>query len=178
MVTDSFTSLIASLLSRMTNVEELQLYIFLIRFDSTYIDGIQLFVEFLIYMTQLNQFTFSIRTRVSSFKDLLELSRNEDIQSSFIGKYDQHVASYVQTNSMKTEGKCHIYTVPYEFEYFYEHDNSFQRDMFRKVRYLTMNDRIAFEHKLFQLISEEVPFLESYIYQILIQCKTSNIYLL
>jgi hypothetical protein len=144
----------------MINVEELQLYVFVIRCDSTYIDGIQLFDEFLIYMTQLNKFTFSIKTKVFSFRDLLELPTNEDIQCSFIERYDQQVASYVQTDPMKTEGKCHIYTVPYEFEYFYDLDNSFQCGMFRKVRYLTMKDRIAFEHKLFQLISEEFPFLE------------------
>jgi hypothetical protein len=145
----------------MINLEELQLYVFVIRFDSTYIDGIQLFDEFLIYMTQLNKFTFSIKTRVSSiYRNLLELPTNEDIQRSFMGRYNQQVVSYVQNNSMKTEGKCHIYTFPYEFEYFYHLDNSFQRGMFHKVRYLTMYDRIAFEHKLFQIISEEFPFLE------------------
>ncbi len=86
--TYSFNSLIP-LLCRMINLEELQLYVFVIRFDSTYIDGIQLFDEFLIYMTQLNKFTFSIRTRVSSIRNLLELPTNEDIQRSFMGRYSK-----------------------------------------------------------------------------------------
>ena len=32
--------------------------------------------------------------------------------------------------------------------------------MFHKVRYLTMSDIIPFEHKFFQLISQDFPFLE------------------
>ncbi len=42
----------------MINLEELELYLSVERFDSTYIDGIQLYDQFLIYMTQLNKFTF------------------------------------------------------------------------------------------------------------------------
>ena len=46
----------------MINLEELKLYLLVIRFDSTYIDGIQLYDQFLIYMTQLKKFTFNIKT--------------------------------------------------------------------------------------------------------------------
>jgi hypothetical protein len=59
-----------------------------IRFDSIYIDGIQLYDQFLIYMTKLKKFTFYINTVVSSFRTRLELSTNEDI-----GRGYQKVAS-------------------------------------------------------------------------------------
>jgi hypothetical protein len=49
-----------------------------------------------------------------------------------------------------------MYSLSYEFEYFYDLDNYFQGGMFHKVRYLTMDDdSTAFEHKLFQLISQD-----------------------
>ena len=160
-VTDCFDSLIVPLLCRMINLQELQLYVFVKRFDSIFIDGIQLYDDFLIYLSQLSKFTFSIRTRVYNLSNEITLQTNEDIQRSFIGRYNEQVASYVQTDLMNTQGQCHIYTVPYEFEYFYDLDNYFQRGMFRKVRYLTMRDVFhAFEDQFFQLISEEFLLLE------------------
>ncbi len=59
-----------------------------IRFDSIYIDGIQLYDQFLIYMTKLKKFTFYINTVVSNFRARLELPTNEDI-----GRGYQKVAS-------------------------------------------------------------------------------------
>jgi hypothetical protein len=49
----------------MINLEELQLYLSVGRFDETYIDGNQLYDQFLIYMTQLRNFTFNIKTEVT-----------------------------------------------------------------------------------------------------------------
>jgi hypothetical protein len=143
----------------MINLEELKLYLRIKRLDSTYIDGVQLYDQILNYMTRLNKFTFSIDTKICNEDVTFELQSNEDIQRSFIGRGYQQVASYVHTISMNTEGKCHVYSLPYEFEYFHL-DNSFQGGMFHKVRYLTMDDTSPFEHKLFQLISQDFPFLE------------------
>ncbi len=96
---------------------------------------------------------------VSSFRAILELPTNEDIQRSFIGRGYQEVASYAQIYSPNTKGKCYMYLLPYEFEYFYDLANYFQGGMFHKVRYLTIDDDFtAFEHKLFQLISQDFSF--------------------
>ena len=162
--TYDYDNLIVPLLRRMINLEELKLYLSVIRFDSTYIDGIQLYDQILIYMPQLNKFTFNIKTNVINKNVKIDLPSNEDIQRSFIGRGYQQVGSYVHTNiNDMLNGKCHIYSLPYEFEYFFDLDNSFQGGMFHKVRQLTMNDIIPFEHKLFQLISQDFPFLE-YLY--------------
>jgi hypothetical protein len=146
----------------MINLEELKLYLPVIRFDSTYINGIQLYDQFLIHMTQLKKFTFSINTQVVNRNVRLKLPSNEDIQYSFIGRGYQQVASSlrVHTEPASTEGKCHIYSLPYDFEYFLNLDNSFQGGMFDKVRYLRMDDEHPFEDKLFELISQDFPFLE------------------
>jgi len=146
----------------MINLEELQLYLRVLRDDSTYIDGIQLYDQFLIYMTQLKKFTFNINTNVNTNNVLLELPSNEDIQCSFIerGRGYQQVASYVNTDSIDGEGTCHIYSLPYEFEHFHHLNNYFQGGIFHKVRCLTMSDIDPFEYKLFQLISQAFPFLE------------------
>jgi hypothetical protein len=144
----------------MINLEELKLNLSVERFDLTYIDGFQLYDQFLVYMTQLKKLTFCIKTDVCNIFLRVELPSNEYIQNSFIVRDYQQVSSYVHTNSMKTKGKCMIYSLPYEFDYFFNLDNSFQGGIFDKVRYLTMNDTISFEHQLFKLISEDFPFLE------------------
>jgi hypothetical protein len=47
----------------------------------------------------------------------------------------------------------HVYSLPYQFEYFLHLNNSFQGGMFDKVQYLLMTDGRPFEHNLFKLIS-------------------------
>jgi len=137
----------------MVNLEELRLYLSVHRFDSIYIDGIQLHDQFLICMTQLKKFTFNIKTVVFSITARVKLQSIEDIQRSFIGRGYQPVASYASLPSFSYDGQCHIYSLPYDFEYF-RLDNSFQGGVFDKVRRLTMADQIPFENKLFKLISE------------------------
>jgi hypothetical protein len=110
-------------------------------------------------MTQLKKFSFCINTTVFR-KVTAELPSNEDIQRSFIGRGYQQVSSYVHTDLMMTEGECLIYSLPYEFDYFFGLNNSFSSGIFHKVRYLKMSDTIPFEHQFFKLISQDFPFLE------------------
>jgi hypothetical protein len=144
----------------MINVEELKLYLLVERLDSTYINGIQMYDQILIYMPQLNKFTFSIKTRVINKNIKINLSSNEDIQHSFIGKIYGRVGSYVDCRSMGTEGRCHVYSLPYEFEYFIKLDTAFPGGMFSKVRYLMMTDVRPFQRELFKVISQDFPYLE------------------
>ncbi len=130
------------------------------RLDSTYIDGIQLYDQFLVHMTQLNKFTFSITTKVHNWNVAVELPSNEDVQRSFIGRCYQQVASYVHTNSTKTKGDCHIYSLPFDFDYFLYRGNSVQGGMFHKVRCLNMRDENPIEYNLIKLISQDFSFLQ------------------
>ncbi|CAF3983863.1 unnamed protein product [Rotaria sordida] len=94
-LTFNYDTLIVPLLCQMINLEELKLYLDVGRFNSTFIDGIQLYDQFLIHMTQLKKFTFYINTTVFKNKNnaRVELPSNEDIQHSFIGRGYQQVAS-------------------------------------------------------------------------------------
>ncbi|CAM4868756.1 unnamed protein product [Rotaria socialis] len=64
--TCSYESSIVPLLRRMSNLEELSLQISVRRLRSTYIDGYQLFNDFLKYLTKLNKFNFNIHSYIIS----------------------------------------------------------------------------------------------------------------
>jgi hypothetical protein len=146
---------------RMINLEELKLYLLIKVFDLNYIDGIQLYNELLCHLNILKKFTFNIQTLAHSYTTDINLSSNEDIQRSFIGKgiYKQ-IGSYININSNMIESKCHIYSLPYQFEYLLEINNSFPGGMFHTVRLLVISDIFPFEYKFFQLISHDIPFIE------------------
>ena len=158
-LTVDYDNWIVPLLCRMINLGQLQLQLLVFRLNSNYLDGIQLYEQFLIYMTQLTEFTFNIKTDVSVEDAIVGLQSNEDIQRSFIGRCFQQVFSDVNTNSRKTQGTCHIYSLPFAFDCLQDLDHSFQGGMFDQVRYVTMNDNRPFEYKMFQSISQGFPFL-------------------
>ena len=144
----------------MINLEKLQLCLRVVRWNSTYIDGNQLYDQFLYSMPKLKRFTFDIRTIVQNQNANIELLSNEQIQRSFVGKFYQQVFSYVNSNSSEFVGECHVYSVPYNFEYFFNVDNSFQGGRFEKVRQLRMKDSIGFTYDLFQRVAQDFPFLK------------------
>ncbi|CAF4887354.1 unnamed protein product [Rotaria socialis] len=162
--TSYYDDLVCPLLHRMINLEELKLYLFVRRFDSIYIDGIQLYDQILIYTPRLNKFTFSIKTRVVNKNIRINLSSNENIQRSFIGKKYGQVDSYVHTRSTETKGECHIDSFPYEFEYFHDLNISFPGGMFRKVRNLMMFAHVNYvEQFLLKKYTHLPNFLNLYI---------------
>ena len=144
----------------MGNLEELNLSLLVFRINSTFLDGIQLYDQFLISMPQLKKFTFNIKTMVCICDPEIILQSNEDVQNSFIRRGYEQVASYVHTNPMEIKRKCHIYSLPFDFDHFLELNTSFQGGIFPKVRYLKMFDSYPFEYKLIKLISKQFPFLQ------------------
>ncbi|CAF4073853.1 unnamed protein product [Rotaria sp. Silwood2] len=151
---------IIPLLRRMTNLEELMLFLIVLRKHSTFIDGILLHAQILIYMQRLNKFSFSIISDVLNMNIRIILPTNEDIRRSFMEKEYNQVDSYVHTRAMDSVGRCHIYSLPYQFENFLYLNNSFQGGKFDKVRCLEMNDSRPFEYDFFKRISEDFPFLK------------------
>ena len=143
----------------MINLEELNLNLSVGRYNSSFIDGIQLHEQVLIHLRQLNKFTFNISTRVRNDDATVYLQSNEDIQRSFIGKSYPQVVSYTEINSTKMEGNCHIHSLPFDFDCIFNLDNSFQGGTFHKVRYLKMNDTLPFEYKFLKRISQDFTFV-------------------
>jgi hypothetical protein len=151
---------IVPLLSGMINLEKLKLCLRVVRLNSNYIDGNQLYDQFLCSMPKLKRFTFDIKTKVQNQNANIELSSNEQIQRSFVGKFYQQVLSYVNSNSTKLMGECHVYSLPYDFEYLFNVNNSFQGDRFVKVQQLHMMDSVDFTYELFQRVAQDFPFLK------------------
>ncbi|CAF4978990.1 unnamed protein product [Rotaria sp. Silwood1] len=152
---------IIPLLYRMINLEELILSLSIIRVDLPYIDGTHLYDEIQMHMPRLNKLIFSINTAVTKNNININFPSKEDLQRSFIERGYQQVGVYVDSTETKDEGRCHIYSLPYQFENFLHLNNSFQGGMFNKVRYLTMTDGRPFEHELFKIISQDFPFLKT-----------------
>ncbi|CAF1149881.1 unnamed protein product [Adineta ricciae] len=144
----------------MINLEELNLCLQIARSNTTFIDGNQLYNQFLISMTKLKKFTFNINTFVHYRNVNVELQSNEEIQRSFTGRFYQEVFSHVKINPSERVGECHIYSLPYNFEYYFNVDNSFSGGRFEKVRQLRMYDPFGFTFELFHRISQDFPCLE------------------
>lgn len=145
----------------MINLEQLILFLSVLKDRSTYVNGIQLHDDILIYMPLLNKCTFNIDTVVScENQSVSSLPSNEDIQRSFIGRRYEQVGSYIQTDSRKGESRCHIYSLPYQFKTFFCRNNSFHGGMFHHVRSLAVIDFRPFERNFFKVISQSFPVLE------------------
>ncbi|CAF4147158.1 unnamed protein product [Adineta steineri] len=158
-----YDPVIVPLLSRMINLEKLKLCLRVVRLNSNYIDGNQLYDQFLCTMPKLKRFTFDIKTTVQNKNADIELLSNEQIQRSFVGKFSQQVFAYVNSNSTKLVGECHFYSLPYDFEYLFNVSNSLQGDRFVKVQQLRMMDSIDsidFTYELFQRVAQNFPFLK------------------
>ncbi|CAF1288753.1 unnamed protein product [Adineta steineri] len=168
-----FDEYIIPLLHRMINLEELILFLTVIRTDSTFIDGTELYDQVLVHMSQLNKFVFSINTSVFIENNEMDVPLSEDIQNSFIGRGYGQVGSYVHFEPRKPKNrvidfeeakaivKCHIYSLPYQFESFLHLNNSFQGGMFVNVQYLAMTDSFPFECEFFKIISDCFPFVKT-----------------
>ncbi|CAF1320264.1 unnamed protein product [Rotaria sordida] len=100
-----YDNLIIPLLQRMINLEELILFLSIIRTEKNYIDGIQLYDDILIYMPRLNKFIFNIDTNIVENNIEFALSSNEDIQRSFIRKEYGPVYSQVEIFSRKKKNQ-------------------------------------------------------------------------
>jgi len=151
---------VVPLLRRMLNLEELTLFLPVVRVESTYIDGKQLYDEVLMHMPQLKLFIFNIHTHILNSDIRVDLPSNNDIRNSFIERGYQQVDSFTDDKLTNNRGSCHVYSLPYQFTSFLYMTSSFQGGRFDKVRYLLMLDRRPFEHELFKIISRDFPFLQ------------------
>ncbi len=171
---DCYDELIITLLHRMINLEQLILFLHVLRDNFICVDGIQLYNDILMYMPRLNKFIFNINTGDEIEDDNnTDFSFNEEaIQRSFSRREFGQVGSYIHVDRIMGGARCHVYSLPYEFENFIYLSNAFhfQNGMFDKVRCLKMGDSRPFEHEFFKLISQNFPFLKQlYVYNLVPQ---------
>ncbi|CAF4622079.1 unnamed protein product [Rotaria socialis] len=92
----------------MSNLDELTLFLVVLKYDSTFIDGTQLYDQILVHMPLQNKFTFSINTWVcNKFVDITPPS-NDDIRRSFIERKYRQVGFYANDSPLKSAARCHI----------------------------------------------------------------------
>ena len=151
---------VVPLLRRMVKLEELALQLSVMRTESTYIDGNQLYDDVLCYMPRLKKFIFNIHTYIVNHHIRTDLPSNDAIRNSFIKRGFQSVDSYADDKLIDNTGNCHVYSLPYPFRDFLFMSSCFQGGKFDQVRKLLMFDRRPFEHKLFKIISQDFPYLQ------------------
>lgn len=167
-----YDEMILPLLRRMINLEELTLYLSIIRFHLKYVDGIQLHDDILRHMPRLNKFVFNIDTAVVKYASEFILPSHEDIQRGFLERGFVPIGSHVELflkekgdafghSPSKFYSRCQIFSLPYQFPLFSFLSNSFQSRTFDKVRTVVMMDIRPFEHEFFQLIAQSFPLLRS-----------------
>ncbi|CAF0769087.1 unnamed protein product [Adineta steineri] len=153
----TYDNRIIPLLHRMLNLEQLVLCL-TVRNRNGLIDGTHLQNEILIYMPFLKIFTFDIRTWNIINGSLPTLS-NDDIQQTFSNiRYRQIgcTVRYFLTNSVL----CHVFTLPFTFDYLQCLTNHFPNVSFNHVLYLSICDISPFEHEFFIRLSHAVPLLK------------------
>ncbi|CAF0890232.1 unnamed protein product [Adineta steineri] len=154
--TNQYDTRVLPLLRRMIKLEELTLNI--TNYErTTLIDGIQINNNILVHMPCLRKFTFHISTEVELHHITHHLS-NEDIQQTFtnIGYQQVSCILYYMVDSVT----CHIFSLPFAFDYLGYIGNAFPPVHFSCVRELTVDDETPFEHEFFIRIARFFPLLK------------------
>ncbi|CAF2981008.1 unnamed protein product [Rotaria sp. Silwood2] len=152
-----YNKTILPLLNRMSNLEELGLYL-TVYVNETFIDGNHLKKNIINRMPRLNQFRFSINS-IMCINNLIYFPSTEDIQQTFID-FPNEIISYVEYLSEFREGRCHIYSYPSLMSYYGDITNNFPGGLFEYVRAVSLCDDAPFEHEFFIQIQKSFPFLE------------------
>ncbi|CAF4690468.1 unnamed protein product, partial [Rotaria sp. Silwood2] len=141
----------------MLNLEELTLYLTIDR-RTTFIDGNHIYNEILIHMPQLHTFTFCFCTDIRTNPLVNHLSK-DDIQQTLINiKCQQKMECIV--NYLDLTGTCHIFSLPFMFDYLESIGNTFPSIIFNHVRRLWIHDEIPFNHEFFIRIAYSFPLLK------------------
>ncbi|CAM4837432.1 unnamed protein product [Rotaria magnacalcarata] len=156
--TYDYNETILPLLHRMSNLEQLHLYI-LVHVDKTFIDGNYLKRNIINCMPQLNQFKFHFNSFMCT-RNRLNLPSTKDIQRTFIDFPNNEIVSYVDYFPEVGETHCHIYSYPSSMEYYDNVTNNFPGGLFKYVRVVSLVDEHPFEHEFFLQIVQSFPFIE------------------
>ncbi|CAF4445531.1 unnamed protein product, partial [Rotaria sp. Silwood2] len=141
-----------------SNLERLDLYI-MFNCETTFIDGNYLKKNILNSMTKLNEFHFSITSRIYNVIKL-NLPSTKDIQRTFIHFQTKNIISYVDYFPESKKGLCHIYSYPSKMIYYSDITNQFPGGLYEYVRQVSLFDEKPFEHEFFLRIQKSFPLLE------------------
>ncbi|CAF3753336.1 unnamed protein product [Rotaria socialis] len=153
---DMFIESIPFLFRRMINLEELTLQLSVIM-GTVFIDGTHIYNNILIHLQQLRIFNFCICTDLRIDHLVHHLSKY-DIQRTFSNAIYQDVDCMVQYGCNRAT--CHVFSLPFIFDYIGYIGNTFPSITFIHVRRLFVCDLVPFEHEFFIRIASCFPLLE------------------
>ncbi|CAF1533373.1 unnamed protein product, partial [Rotaria sp. Silwood1] len=157
--TSHYDELILPLLYRMSNLEKLRLDL-TVNVQGTFIDGNNLKGNILNHMSQLNQFTFDIRSFMC-INNQMNLPSKEDIQRTFNDfQYTKIISCVDYFLEPYKHGQCHIYSYPFLMRCFEDITNNFPGGLYPYVRVVSLYDEYPFEHDFFIRIAQSFPFME------------------
>ncbi|CAF1236044.1 unnamed protein product [Rotaria sp. Silwood1] len=158
LATYDYNEAILPLLYRMSNLEELGLYL-TVYVDKTFIDGNHLKTKIIKQMPRLNQFTFFIRSVIHICNEM-SFPSTEDIQQTFIDFPFNKIISYVDNFGDRKRSQCYIYSYPFLMRYYTGITNNFPGGLFEHVCAVSLFDEQPFEHEFFLRIQKSFPFIE------------------
>ncbi|CAF3395200.1 unnamed protein product [Rotaria sp. Silwood1] len=142
LATSYYNALILPLLYRMSNLEQLGLYIE-VTINTAFIDGNHLKRDIINRMSRLKQFTFYIHSFMINCNQL-DFPSTEDIQRTFIDFPNNNIISYVDYFPEAKESQCHIYSYPSFMPYYYNITNNFPEEL-SVINYKSQNEKQSYE---------------------------------
>ncbi|CAF1346021.1 unnamed protein product [Rotaria sordida] len=89
----------------------------------------------------------------------MNLLSNKDIQKTFKNfKYNKIISCVLIIFQKEKIGQCHVYSYPYQLEYYDIITNNFLDGIFKCVRKILLFDEYPFEHEFIFQISKSFPF--------------------
>ncbi|CAF2802925.1 unnamed protein product [Rotaria sp. Silwood2] len=155
-ITNKYDELIVPLIRRMSNLEQLSLYL-QISHNRTFIDGNDLRKNIMDYLLHLKQFRCNIYSFIF-IDNAIDLPSNEDVQCNLGNNQIISYVSYFPKNKM---GLCNIcsYSSSKTIKYYYYITNNFPGGLFKYVQQILLYDEYPFEHEFFIRISESFPII-------------------
>jgi hypothetical protein len=142
----------------MSNLEKLNLYL-LIEGYQRLIDGNELKRNIVNHMPLLKEFAFDIRSSIRLSNEN-RLPSNEYIQYTLRKFQNNRIVFYTDSFSNAKIGKCHLYTCPYQLNYYDEITNNFPGGLFKYVHQISLYDERPFEHEFFIRIQQSFPIMK------------------
>ncbi|CAF3465394.1 unnamed protein product [Rotaria sp. Silwood1] len=153
-----YDTIIIPLLHRMSNLEQLSLYLSVNR-NNGFVDGVDLQQNIINYLPRLNQFRFKIRSTIL-LNDQTDLLSNEDIQHTFKDFSNSQIISCANYFLESNKGQCHIYSCPFTIRSYENIANNFPGGLFTCVCNVSLFDERPFEHEFFLRIAQSFPFIK------------------
>ena len=160
-LTPHYDNLLVPLVRRMSNLESLSLFIGITRLHTDgFIDGKRLDNDFIMPLSQLRKFRFSIHSSLFWLERPVNPTSNDDVQRSFPRHIFGNVGSYVDHLGW-AQSTCHVYSLPYSFDLLMRLNPAFSGGTFERVRTLFVFGLKPLEQEFFKKIEESFPHLEA-----------------